>query len=420
MSGSMTSLLLSASTRTISDEGLLILRARGDSASVSNGFRTISAGNYSPPGSMMEDITVTIPDYLESVETLMFLELNQKSAERVWKLYTDELEQRPDRAHLLKSAVNYVWNVSDQIIDDEDNWDAMFESIGLTKDFRDRVMAPEWREMRLMDGVKQMTIDMMDGRYRFLEGLDSMIKTPALGIQRKISSVGLNLKLEVKPEVPPSGSSKSSYANVFPGPSSPKDATQTETVPDHIENHYWFYKGSDLNLLKKIELNGRFEFGRIISSGPGDFSSYFNGIYLTQDLPVAIQYAQWAGVKQGKPVPMGILQVGIPSFLMSSVMEIASPNWRKYVWACRRQEPVPQDLSHYTEYQWLTGAICGQSTYTVQRMHHMGQLTRMRLPECPNPKQHFASNQSIIGLLTANCQGKVWITGIEHDALTKS
>lgn len=420
MSGSMTSLPSSASTRTISDEGLLILRARGDSASVSEGFRTISASSYSPPGSVMEEVTVVIPDHLESIETLLFLELNQKTAERVWKFYIDDLEQRPDRAHLLKSAVDYVWGVSDDTIDGEDNWDTMFESIGLTKDFKDRVMAPEWKEMRLMDGVKQMTVDMMDGRYRFLESLDSLIKTPALGIQRKISTISLNGKLEAKPEVPSRGSSKPSYANVVAGPSKPKVTAQTETAPDHIENHYWFYRGSDLNRLKRIELNGSFEFGRITSSIPGDFSAYFGGVYLTQDLLVAIEYAQWAGVKQGKPVPMGILQVGIPSFLMSSVMEVASHNWRKYVWACRRQEHVPQDLSHYTQYHWLTGAICGQATYTVQRMRHMGELTRMRLPVCSHPKQHFASNPSIVSLLTANCQGKVWITAIEPEEPAKS
>ena len=158
--------------KTLSDEAIEMLCSRDEDPSVREGFRLISTASYSASGSLPPS-NFPIPDLFESYQTLLFLELTEPAVAKVWDAHRTRTEQFPDRAHILKSAIDYVKGVDgENVVSGDEAWNAAFEKIGINKKCRARFMDPQFAHMREMSTPKEITIAMMELRFEFLEGLD--------------------------------------------------------------------------------------------------------------------------------------------------------------------------------------------------------------------------------------------------------
>jgi hypothetical protein len=59
--------------------------------------------------------------------------------------------------------------------DGDDRWVEIMQRIGLTSDYQERIMDPEFRAMREMGTAKSWALNMVDERYSFLLSLESLI-----------------------------------------------------------------------------------------------------------------------------------------------------------------------------------------------------------------------------------------------------
>lgn len=84
MSNTVTAQSLSRSlNKMLSEHSINVLRTRDDTSQLHHEFRALSNISYSSEDSFDSQATVQIPDELDSVETLRFLELNDVTARRL-------------------------------------------------------------------------------------------------------------------------------------------------------------------------------------------------------------------------------------------------------------------------------------------------------------------------------------------------
>lgn len=417
---------MSSSTLTslLSEEAIEILRAKGHKhvPVLRNGRRVVSNVSYMSVDSIDSEATVEIPEHLESLATLEFLEFRPDAANKLWGNIQAAEPLLP--THDFLDAVKYYIDEipGDAHEDDDDQvWTDAATNMGLTRAFQDRLMDPEYKEMRLMGSLKDWVRWMVEERYHFLQSLDDFVKNPARGSNRRVSTLDLQTgKLVTGPVIPERSSSVGATPPVGHFSTNPSIATASSNAPRDIEGHATYFKWGTVARLESVHgsstTNNRLGFVSIASTPPGDFSGDTRGLYFTKHERIAWQYVQWAGKLIDRTVvPVGILRVAIPDHLLASITEVVGEVWRRFVWANRRSNENPtaiDDLAYLKDFQWLTGPICGQSQHRVNRMENAGELKVWRMPTGESSSQIFSDKRAMMWLMGEYCVGKVWVTGI--------
>ena len=418
MSNTLTTAVSASSLKVLSSASIELLRARGE-AQLSQGYRAVSNTSYTTASSLDSGATVFIPDELDSLETLCFLELNETTSATVWQQFLTRRAEFPDRADILNSAKRHVASIQGDAVTADDDWVGMMRRIGMSGSFQARVMGGD-QDMRLSGSLKEWITEMMNIRYDFLKALDHIIQAPPMSIlARKSSKPTLDgsFSIQAAPAIPTRVSSqigKTPPAGSFKAPN-PGITTLTENPPRQLDGHVILFKGAAAPRLDKLfKANGELDFRAIVSIPPGDFSKGFSGLYITKDYQVAWRYAKWAQtIVDGNVVPVEILHVAVPKELTTSSKELFGEEWRRFVWGCRREgEEVPNDLIYLEEFHWLIGGICHSSNAQVQRMATSAELRIWKLANNQTTSQYYAGNNAIIRLMNEHCVGKVWRTAI--------
>ena len=410
-----------ATSRVLSEVSLDILRTRGNDITVSNGTRKIYNTSYFPEGSLVSPTIVEIPEYLQSLETIHFMEFRGNTAETIYSDYLANRELFPGREHnVLKNAKRLVsYKYDRQGMQDSSNWVQNIFDLGLSSKFRERMMDPEYEDMRISRSLKEWVFELLDNRYGFLQTLDSVVRTPEpLILGRKSSRLGLDGKLHTKPG--PDISPRPEIGHFTPQQKSIAHAI--EAPPTALPEHTTLWKaGTRHRLDSLIQSDGSLCFLNLASDPPGDFSSMLSrGLYLTKHEEVAWKYAQWAAkLLNHTVVPVGFLRVAVPNQLLHSQKELFGDEWRQFVFANRGgMLKLPSSLTYVPEYQWLVGPLCHNSTVQVKAMKDPSELTLLKLQGSrgtgpQTASQHYTGQPSMFNLLDDACVGKVWITDME-------
>lgn len=411
----------SSNLRILSDQALEILRLRGDNAQLKDGARAVSNTSYFTSDSLDSQATVIIPEVLDSVETLRFLEFNATTAETIWSDYEQRRQEFPHRADILNSARRHLEKSSENPLWEHDDWNGAMQRLGLSSNFQSRIMDPEFADMRLSGSLKYWIVQMLEDRYHFLLTLDDVIKEPPTKtLGKKTSSLGLDNKIFTKagPAVPPRSSSKAPALGAF-DPPKPDIATATDEPPNSLPDHLMLWKGGAMTRLESlIREDKTLNFQALASTPPGDFSSISRGLYLTKHEQVAYRYAEWAHkLVDGDAVPVGLLRVAIPREYLVSSHELVGEEWREFVWANRNLESSPAQFDYLAEFQWLVGPICRNSNDQVKRMKDASEIAVWKLAGAgghgsETASQHYTSGVTSFRLLNSACVGKVWITSV--------
>lgn len=415
-----TSTTATRSRKVLSPEALQVLRGHDQDITISNGFRLISNSSYISNSSIDSQATVLIPDELESLETVKFLQFTDETANLIFEQYLNDLEQNPDRAHLMSTVRSYVGSIAGNAtdVDGDDAWVSLFQRIGMTRLFQRNVMDPDFGDMRAMGSLKEWVLEAAAMRFEFLRSLSHIITTPARGVKKQVSHMSLDGKLAPGPypTIPTRSSSlKGPAVGNF---NAPAPGTKPQEPSTRIEGYKTFYKGSTLPRLEAIFIqNGNaVNFNNVLSSPPGNFSRLIGGLYLTKHEQVAWRYAQWAKkIVDGNVVPIGIMTVAIPDELLSSMAEVVGDDWRRFVWINRRgDELMPEELNYLQEYQWLVGSICAISNDRVVDMEDISELEAWRL-NGEAVQQVWTGDNYMLNLLNQKCVGKVWVRGMAYE-----
>jgi hypothetical protein len=410
---SITKVMSTSHITTLSEQSIQILRNRGDDARLQNGFRSVSNTSYLSEDSVDSQATVEIPDKLESVETLEFLELRPEVAQHVFNSFLQQKAEFPHWASIDGAARDHVRSIQGDAFYLHDDWSDVMSRIGLTANFQKRVMDPEYTHMRLTGSAKHWAIEMINMRFEFLFSLDNVIKSHAPGPKHKVSHMDLSGELKAGLPYPVSerSSSKGPVLGTFPS-AGPSVATANDMPPVNIDGHQMFFKGGSLVRLNKIfTKTSRLNILQVCSTPPGDFTALSQALYLTKQTSVAWEHAQWAKkIVDGAVVPIGILKIAIPNSLLASITQVAGDEWRNLVWNSRRQDEEDDNLAYLKESQWLTGPLCRQSTNTILKMSTPAELEVWKLKGGETASQHYTASGSMFKMLGDACVDKVWIT----------
>jgi hypothetical protein len=116
--------------------------------------------------------TSTVPETLESVESLEYVGFTTSMAEKIYNRYQNSPEDIPWAFFEFALAV-----IEDPQIEDaespQDDWFACMTRIGLDEDFQRAIMLEEFADLRYTATCKFWVQDTMEMRWRFLENLMS-------------------------------------------------------------------------------------------------------------------------------------------------------------------------------------------------------------------------------------------------------
>ena len=362
--------------------------------------------------SIDSEATVQIPDTIESLETVKFLQLNDDAAMTIWRQFLQDRLTDPDRADLFYSARSYVRSVAGDALYYRNYWIGVMQRIGMTSLFQQRIMDEEYAEMRLTGSCKEWILEMMVMRSEFLLNLDAVIKTPSRGVQRRVSHLDINGSLKSGPKIPNRGASMPQKSAFSTSGSGPLITAASEDSPGELDSHKMLFKGEALVRLQKVHDGNNLNFIELTSTPPGDFSDISRGLYSTKNAEAAWNYASWAKkLTDGNVVPVGIMKVAIPDYLFSSTTEIYDEEWRRFVWGCRNMK-VPADLEYLVEFQWLVGGQCRQSQNLIAKMTDQSELEVWKLKGNETASQYFTRHRAMFHVLNKECVGKVWVTAL--------
>lgn len=167
-----------SATKVFSDDTIALLNARGDNATLVNGYRSVLNTSYMSVGSSDSEATVMIPDTIESVETLEFLEFRPEVAQRIYDDYQRSCNNNPERADIFYSARDSVNSIQGDAFNENDDWAGIIDRIGMSTDFKRRIMDPDpnFTRMRLTGNAKGWIIEAMTMRMEFLKSFNSLVK----------------------------------------------------------------------------------------------------------------------------------------------------------------------------------------------------------------------------------------------------
>ena len=407
--------------KVLSPQSLDILHARGEAVR-EGGYRSISNTSYMSANSLDSEATVLIPDELHSEETLRFLEFNGTTAEKIWREYLERRAKFPNRANVLKSAKRHLDSFSiDPFGENDSEWIEGMNLFGMSSNFQARIMAPDMKTMRLFGTVKTWIFEMIDTRWKFLEGLDDVIKSPPIQILGRKSSHPVlgSFKTRAPPEIPERISSqnkgKGPAIGSFKAPAPLVTAAADEPLKA-MDGHTMLFRGSSQPYLDELFIDGgkSVNFRHLRCHLPTDFTQGYPGVYFTKNYQVAWQCAQWSKrVVDGRVIPVEILHVAVPNFLFSSAMELYGDIWRKFVWCNRREEPAPKDLRYLEAFEWLIGPIVPISNDEVKKLTDPAELPIWKLEHNEMPSQFYAAKNETLHSLNDHCVGKVWRTLVD-------
>ncbi|MCJ1485198.1 hypothetical protein MMC06_005372 [Schaereria dolodes] len=148
-------------------------------------------------------------------------------------------------------------------------------------------------EMRLSASLKEWKLEMMEIRYAFLGGLNSVIKTPLKNVLgRKTSRLTLDRSFYIK-EASAIPSRISSQAGKMPvagliKASVPAVAAMVEDPLKQLDGHVILLVGGIRPRFDGLfQADGGHNLAALVSTTPGDFSELFSRLYFSKQYEVA-------------------------------------------------------------------------------------------------------------------------------------
>lgn len=385
--------------------------------STSSGSRSVSNSSYMETQNTSSPVvTSQIPVLLSSIETLRFLEIQQPHAIQIWNAFRTNIFQgrAPEDSNLLMAAKDHIlYRIHGDCSEENDDWTGLFSAMGMATSFVDRVMDPTFKHMRLMSSAKAITTMYLEDRWEFLETVGERITAPPKKAGRRVASIGQNAN-----PITHSGKVTAATGNPSSSESSQTLVESSTAVPTAIPGHRTLYKGGAQARLERIlNPNGTLNMTQALSSESGDFSP-ITGLYLTKQYKVAYEYARWAArIVDGRVVPVGILQIVIPEFLLESSYEVVGDEWKNFVYVNSKGVSSRYgEFAHLEDYKWLVGAICHQSQDKFLK-NKVSDVQQVEVWSLSDPgevtSQHYTKSLGMIASLDRECSGKVWISTLE-------
>ncbi|KAJ5945694.1 hypothetical protein N7454_002533 [Penicillium verhagenii] len=189
-----------------------------------------------------------------------------------------------------------------------------------------------------------------------------------------------------------------------------------------LADHISLYKGKAFDELLSaggiIESDGTVNLGPLSTYPGGDFNFDFNAQYWTPEIETAEEYRKFAE-SRSPAADTCIIHIQVPRpFINSLQMENLwySPNWKEYIWTCRRQATPHPKLDHLWrpgQADIVRGPICSTLSRQLVRIRreniqtHINEDNVMRLLSGRKSTQWVFVQRDVINRLAEHIRGKM-------------
>ncbi|KAI9809085.1 MAG: hypothetical protein M1825_002374 [Sarcosagium campestre] len=123
--------------------------------------------------------TVPVPEYFESLQTLLYIGFDEDTARTVWEYYQRVIQSFPGSTTLFDTAVARIEGGDVNARGDDEDYDEALKSMGIEAELRGDILDEEFKEFRLKESAKFWVLGVFNARMTVLKELDDMITTMA-------------------------------------------------------------------------------------------------------------------------------------------------------------------------------------------------------------------------------------------------
>ncbi|OBT80416.1 hypothetical protein VF21_00868 [Pseudogymnoascus sp. 05NY08] len=325
-----------------------------------------------------------MPTAVISSEALEFIGFNQATAKTVYERFMN----RPDPSINIDSFLDYATSQVQQIrvlettnyTDREIMAREAMALVGLTKDFQDRMLDPRFKTVYETENLLFWVLDTLKVGYLALEQLHDRLKDHVKVIEAKVKVKGAS-EQENSSSRPSQAALLQITATVSQTPgghSLPDNFISIETepaLPSRLE-YVVLYKATaalEMGGNPWIDDDGIVDMN--VMSVPGGDFSYSSMVHnWTPEREVAELYREWAQ-RRCPYSESWVVRICVPITLIDSIPTAElwySPDWKKFVWYCRRKRRPPEKFDYLGPENRAIGLIKGHiSTKMAQQVAHI-------------------------------------------------
>lgn len=337
----------SKGTRKVS-AGLLNPPA-SNSRSSSGTFTGSSRSSESPEAKRVITISktpkITIPTYLNSVETYEFLGFTTDTATAL--LSNQKAQQNP-----LDVARAWIENKCDYAKERVDNWSNAMEDAGVKEEVRLSMLKPEHEMILYTQPLKYWLIEIFDTAYEALVDLEANILLQ-LGDEAKLRGGGSNLEDDAE-----------------------------YTIPQMPGGHIAVFKSVDGRATRNvIREDGSVSLARLESYFQTDFARR-GGLYFTHQLWVAKAYSKLINDACNAADRRTVeLHVPLSHFKDIGLWKLEyGDDWKQLIYHSRREELLPKALQKIkADHGCIQGPIAQSHTKTLVKLESWKDIGRQHL-----------------------------------------
>ena len=369
-----------------------------------DGWQTIRCVALSESSSSESEGSIEIPTVLESLETLEFLGFTLEAGKTILERFENAFNVIED-PYLLAFIKAHVRSIPD-VGCPEDDWQAAILAMGITQTLSNKILDPEFRNLRLTQNARYWVLDTIEAKYLFLTSLNTNVLGSKASAQGPVS---LQARLE---------QSKKSQAQKHKAKQEPQPQLETSAATQaNLDTELVLLKGGDYARLQKAirletDLTDVNRIQNVGSTPPGDFAGLVMGLYFTKQRQLAYQYASYARKRletESKtpiagavenPIAVGILQVIIPRELTAGSVDIYGKIWQEFVWNHRLQRATPDHLRWIDDAPIIIGPIVTCSPNKFQKLVRDGMkyeaLEPLKLAGGESATQYFLKDADLM------------------------
>ena len=398
-----------------------MLSESGEEITFRDGWQRIRCVALSESSSSESKGSIEIPTVLESLETLEFLGFTLEAGRKILEPFENAFSVMED-LYLLAFVKAHVRSKPD-VGCPEDDWQAAILTMGITQTLSNKILDPEFCNLRLTQNASYWVLDTIEAKYLFLTSLNTNVLGSKASAQGPVS-------LQARLEQSKKSSSASSQAQKHKAKQEPQPQLQTSATTQAISaTELVLLKGGDYARLRKairleFDLTDVNRIQNVASTPPGDFAGLERGWYFTKQRQVAYKYASYARKRletAGEdPIAVGILQVIIPRELTAGSVDIYGKIWQEFVWHHRMQRPTPDHLRWIEDAPVVIGPVVACSPDKFLKLVRDGKkyeaLEPLKLAGGESASHYFTKDTDLIKKI--NEQGRFQIEILDYLSAT--
>lgn len=371
----------SAGKRKVSTSLLSPPASTGSVSSSSASSATASVRMLSFKSEQMLQGSFEIPTSAISVDALEFIGFSQATAKTVYERFIN----RPDPNINIDSFLDYATSQVQQIWALKTNGYTDREAmagVGLTTDFQDRMLDPDFTEVYETETLLFWVRDTLGIGYAALEQLQERLKHHVKVMKAKKKAKRASVQGTF-----PGESSQAALRQITAtvsqtpeGHSLPANFISVQTEPDlpSLLEYVVLYKGKaaqDMEGNPWIRDDGSMDMNVMSSLPGGDFNYRSPMHYWTPEREVAELYRAWAQ-RRCPQSETWVVRICVPIAFINSIPTAElwySPDWKEFVWYCRRKQSPPEKFNHLDPENRSVGLIKGHICTKIAQ-----QIARIR------------------------------------------